>query len=100
MFILSDLGYMFRSELFLQFLSLFRLFELDLVILRTLLRKFMVDLRSECVMSVYSSSFALILQHSLESCFVSARSVNLLSLMFRSNTVLWKTFAEPVRFSL
>ena len=100
MILLSDLGYLFRSELLLQFLGLFRLFELDYARLRTLLFESMVDLCSECVMRVYSSSFMLILQYSLESCFVYTGSAFYMSLMFRSSTILWKTFAEPVRFSL
>ena len=100
MILLSDLGYLFRSELLLKFLGLSRLFELVLVILRTLLFESMVDLCSEYVMSVYSSSFMLILQYSLESCFVCTGSTCLMSLMFKSGTIFWKTFAEPVRFSL
>ena len=100
MIILSDLGYLLRSELLLQFLGLFRLFELVYVILRTLLLKSLVDLCSEYVISVYSSSCMLILQYSLESCFLSTGSAYLTYLMLRSSTGLWKTFAEPVRFSL
>ena len=74
MILLSDLGYLFRSELLLKFLGLFRLFELVLVILRTSLFKSTVDLRSESVTSVYSLSFMLILQFSLESCFLCTGS--------------------------
>ena len=66
-FILSDLGYLLRSELLLQFLGLFRLFEFVYMIFRTLLLGSMADLCSECAMGVYSSHFMLILQYSLKS---------------------------------
>ena len=99
MILLSDLGYLFRSELLLKFLGLFRLFELVLVILRTLLFKSMVDLCSECVTSAYSLSFMFILRFALESCFVCTGSAYFMLMMFRSGIDLWKSFAEPVRFS-
>ena len=99
MILLSDLGYLFRSELPSKFLGLFRLSELDLVILKPLFVESMDDLCSKCVSSVYSLSFMLILQFSLESCFVCTGSAYFMLLMFRSSTVWWKIFVEPVRFS-
>ena len=100
MILLSDLGYLFRSELLLKFLGSLRLFELVYMILRTLLLESMVDLCSECVTSVYSLSFMFILRFALESCLICTGSAYSILIMFRSGTVLWNTFAEPVRFSL
>ena len=91
---------MLRSELLLQFLGLFRLFELVYMILRTLLLDFMVDLCSECAMGVYPSSFAFIFRYSLESGFACTGSALSLIIILRSSTVMWKTFTEPVRFGL
>ena len=99
MILFTDLGYLFRSELLFTFLDLSRVFELDYMILRTLLFRSMVDLCSGCVTSAYSSSFMFISRFAFESCFVCTGSAYFMLLMFRSGTVLWKSFAEPVRFS-
>ena len=98
MFILSDLGYLFRSGLLLQFLVSFRLFESVYMILRTLLCEPMADLCSEYVFGVYPSSFTFMFRYSLESCFTCTGSVVFMFLMFRSGTDMWNTFTEPVRF--
>jgi len=98
MIILSDLGYLFRSELPLLFLGLFRLFEPVFMILRTLLFESMVDLCSECAMGVYPSSFTFMFRYSLESCLACTGSAVFMLLMFRFCTDVWNTFTEPVRF--
>ena len=99
-FILSDLGYLFRSELLLQFLGLFRLFESVYMVLRTLLLESTVDLCSEYALGVYPSIFMLIFRYSLESCFACNGSAFFLLITFKSDVDMWKTFTEPVRFGL
>jgi len=98
MIILSDIGYLLRSELLSQFLGLFRLSELVNVILRTLIRKSVANLCSGYVMSVYALIFMIVLRCTLESCLISTGSGNSLCIMFRSGAELRNTFAEPVRF--
>ena len=100
MIILSDLGYLLRSELLLRFLGLFRLFEPVYIILSTLIRESMVDLCSGYVMSVCSLIFMLILHITLDSCLVRTRSAYSMIITLRSDANEWKTFAEPVRFGL
>ena len=100
MIILTDLGYLFRSELLLPFLGLFRLFEPVYMISITLLCESMADLCSECVPGVYSLCFMLILQYSLESCLIRFGSMCFMFIKSRSGVIVWKTYTEPVRFSL
>ena len=98
MMILSDLGYLFRSGLLLQFLVSFRLFESVYVILRTLMLESMVDLYSEYTASVYPSISMFIFRYLLGSCFACTGFALSLIIILRSSTVVWKTFTEPVRF--
>ena len=58
------------------------------------------DLCSECVESAYPLSFMFISRFAFESYFVCTGSAYFMLLMFRSGIVLWKTFAEPVRFGV
>ena len=97
---LSDLGYLFRSGLFLQFLGLFRLFGSVYVILQTLMHESVVDLYSEYTASVYPSISMFIVRYLLGSCFACTGSALSLIKILRSSTVVWKTYTEPVRFGL
>ena len=98
-FILSDLGYLFRSGLLLQFLGLFRLFERVYMILRVLLLESMVDLYSEYTASIYPSISMFIFRYLLGSCLACTGFACLMSRLFKSSTILWNTFVEPVRFN-
>ena len=100
MLILSDLGYLLRSGLLLQFLGLFRLFESVYMILRTLLLESVTDLCSGYIMSVCSWISMLILPLMYESCLIRFGSMCFVLIIFRSGNVVWKTYAEPVRISL
>ena len=89
-FILSDLGYLLRSGLLLQFLVSFRLFGSVYMVLRTLMLESVVDLYSEMFICRYLPG----------SCSEYTGFAFFLFIILRFSTVMWITFTEPVRFSL
>jgi len=96
--ILSDLGYLFRSGLLLQFLVSFRLFESVYVVLRTLMLESVVDLNSEYTASLYPLISMFIVRYLLGSCSACTGTAFYLIKTLKSNTDVWKTYTEPVRF--